>query len=221
MTDTRQRLLESACEVFAQQGFRDANVADICESAGANIAAVNYHFGCKRKLYEEVLQYACRAADAEFPLRAPEEQAQTPEDRLAWFVRGQFLRNEAQGLASCFDRILIHELIKPSPVHDDLFHRLLQPRRDYLISIVRELLPPEASEVQIRICVHNIVGLFAFPRFMRMHKGKPRCSNGSLTPETLAGRAAAFALGGIKAIAELPRIEQPGAVASAHQEVQK
>jgi AcrR family transcriptional regulator len=38
---TRRHLLEAAAEVFAEIGFRAATVRQICERAGANIAAVN------------------------------------------------------------------------------------------------------------------------------------------------------------------------------------
>ena len=50
-SDTEKRLLEAAGEVFAEFGYRAATVRQICEKAGANIAAVNYYFGDKEKLY--------------------------------------------------------------------------------------------------------------------------------------------------------------------------
>ena len=48
---TRQRLLESACDLFAAKGFTKATNKEICDRAGANIAAVNYYFGSKQNLY--------------------------------------------------------------------------------------------------------------------------------------------------------------------------
>ncbi|MDH4012180.1 MAG: TetR family transcriptional regulator, partial [Desulfobacterales bacterium] len=45
--ETRNRLLNAACEVFAEKGYRNAKVAEICHRAGANVAAVNYYFGDK------------------------------------------------------------------------------------------------------------------------------------------------------------------------------
>ena len=53
---TKERLLKAASEIFAEKGFRDATVAEICEAAEANIAAVNYHFGSKQRLYIEMFR---------------------------------------------------------------------------------------------------------------------------------------------------------------------
>src|SRR5262245_50873942 len=55
---TRQRLLEAAGPVFAQYGFDRATGKEICERAGANIAAINYHFGGMQSLYAEVVAEA-------------------------------------------------------------------------------------------------------------------------------------------------------------------
>lgn len=57
---TRERLLQAATRLFADNGYRGASVRDICNLAGANPGAVSYHFGGKRQLYRSVLR---RAAD--------------------------------------------------------------------------------------------------------------------------------------------------------------
>ena len=40
--ETRRQLLEAAGEVFAEAGFRETTVREICRRAGANVAAINY-----------------------------------------------------------------------------------------------------------------------------------------------------------------------------------
>src|SRR5437867_9871166 len=57
---TKEHLLEVAGQVFAEKGYEEASVRDICTKAGVNVAAVNYHFGGKEKLYVEAVKRACR-----------------------------------------------------------------------------------------------------------------------------------------------------------------
>ena len=53
---TRERILHAAAEIFADRGFRGTSIRAICEKAGTNVAAVNYHFQSKEKLYIEVFR---------------------------------------------------------------------------------------------------------------------------------------------------------------------
>ena len=65
--ETEKRLLEAAGEIFAHYGYRAATVRQICEKAGANLAAVNYHFGDKEGLYLAVLRSVPNANAEKYP----------------------------------------------------------------------------------------------------------------------------------------------------------
>jgi AcrR family transcriptional regulator len=52
--DVRERLLEAAEQLFGDRGFGGTTVRDLAAAAKCNIAAVNYHFGSKEKLYTEL-----------------------------------------------------------------------------------------------------------------------------------------------------------------------
>jgi len=54
--DTREKLLDAAERLFAEQGFDSTSLRQITTAAGANLAAVNYHFGSKDDLIIEVLE---------------------------------------------------------------------------------------------------------------------------------------------------------------------
>lgn len=57
MTDsTRQRILDTAEQLFADQGFHATTLRQITRQAGANLAAVNYHHGSKDALILAVFQ---------------------------------------------------------------------------------------------------------------------------------------------------------------------
>lgn len=55
MSDAKQRIIDAAAEVFALKGFEATTVREITDAAGANVAAVNYHFGSKAGLLRAVL----------------------------------------------------------------------------------------------------------------------------------------------------------------------
>jgi AcrR family transcriptional regulator len=53
---TRERLLDTAEQLFAERGFAATSVRDITDAAGANLGAVNYYFQSKENLYAGVFQ---------------------------------------------------------------------------------------------------------------------------------------------------------------------
>ncbi len=60
MTDprfsTKQRILGAAEDLFARRGFAGASLRQVTSAAKVNLAAVNYHFGSKDRLIEEVFR---------------------------------------------------------------------------------------------------------------------------------------------------------------------
>jgi AcrR family transcriptional regulator len=52
----RQKIIEAASAVFAEEGFAGARVDEIARRAGVNKAMLYYHVGDKRALYSEVLK---------------------------------------------------------------------------------------------------------------------------------------------------------------------
>jgi AcrR family transcriptional regulator len=54
-SEPKRRLLEAAEQLFADKGFDVVSVRDITQQAGANVAAVNYHFGSRDGLIAVVV----------------------------------------------------------------------------------------------------------------------------------------------------------------------
>ena len=71
--ETQRALLDAAREVFTEQGFADASIADVVERAGSSVGSLYHHFGGKSELFIAVwqdLQQAQEAAASEAVARA-------------------------------------------------------------------------------------------------------------------------------------------------------
>src|SRR6478735_1153090 len=92
---TKQRLLDAAEEVFAAKGYEAASVEEITKRAGANRAAISFHFGGKERLYIETVKYAHRICHDGVPF--PEWPEGTPAaERLRGFIRTVVTRMVAE-----------------------------------------------------------------------------------------------------------------------------
>src|SRR5437879_12820819 len=92
---TKQRLLDAAEIVFAEKGFYASAVDEITRRAGANRAAISFHFGGKERLYIETVKYAHRTCHEGVPF--PEYPPGTPAvERLRGFIRTVVTRMAAE-----------------------------------------------------------------------------------------------------------------------------
>jgi TetR/AcrR family transcriptional regulator, regulator of cefoperazone and chloramphenicol sensitivity len=148
------RLIKSACEVFAEKGYRDATVAEICERAGANVAAINYYFGNKEKLYVEAWRVAFQRSLEIYPPDGGVGPKAPAEQRL----RGRiFSIVKRFADPKCYEfEIIRKELATPTGLLSEVLRESIEPLRHELGSIVRELLGAGASEQQVLLCQMSI-----------------------------------------------------------------
>lgn len=154
---TRQRLIEAAGELFAEFGFRDVTVRRICLRAGANIAAVNYHFRDKESLYREVVLSAYKAARERYPINAGVTDRDPPEARLKAFIKG-ILQRIFDETSPPWGRLLAREMIDPTPALDGIVEQGARPQYQVLTGIVREVLGAGATEEKVRRYAASAVG---------------------------------------------------------------
>ncbi len=155
---TRDRLLAAAGEVFAELGFNHATVRDICSRAGANIAAVNYHFGDKQGLYSAVFHYACTLVAEHVPVGS----TVPARERLRVFIRAFLAHMLDEGRPAWHGKLMAREMIEPTGVLDDLVAQSIRPHFEELIGIVRELVGRRAADSVVRRCSTSIVGQCVF-----------------------------------------------------------
>lgn len=153
--ETREKLLNAACEVFAKRGYRDATIADICKRAGVNVALVNYYFGDKAGLYVETWQYAFEKKCCGQNL--PEIEGLPPEEQLHLYVRSMLEHFLDEGEQGQFTRLYLMELVNPTGLVHDIWHGLIEPKRRTLIQILCRLLNRQKVDETVLFCELSII----------------------------------------------------------------
>lgn len=77
--DTRTKILDAAERLFAERGYRGTSVRAITDLAGANLAAVGYHFGSKAELVAAVARRVIEPITAAQRAGLDELVARTPD----------------------------------------------------------------------------------------------------------------------------------------------
>ncbi|MFM2408978.1 MAG: hypothetical protein RL358_1720 [Pseudomonadota bacterium] len=195
---TRARLLVAARTVFSQQGFQGATVREICRRAGANVAAVNYHFGGKNELFAEALNFS--------PLRTLQQQNACadadPEVRLSLFIESfmRLLLDESHASSQC--QIMARELADPTPALDQIVREAIAPLHEYLHSLLHEVTARRCTDERVTLCVNSIVGQcmyyrHAHPVLLRLN---PELRYDAAEIAAIAQHIAAFSLRGLAAL---------------------
>jgi TetR/AcrR family transcriptional regulator, regulator of cefoperazone and chloramphenicol sensitivity len=195
--ETRQRLLEAAGAVFAEHGFRDATIREICEKAQANIAAVHYHFGDKEELYAAVFGYARSCAVAGFDHVPPDAPA---EERLRVFVRAVLARFFDEGRPAWLGKLVAQEMIDPTKALDSLVNEQIRPNSERLKAIVRELIGREIDEQELWRCTFSVAAqwLFYFHCGQVARRLNPELRFGPQDIERLADHIVKFSVAALK-----------------------
>ena len=207
----RTQLLETACNLFAEKGFRHATVAEICWRAGANTAAVNYYFHDKKTLYIEAWRLAFHRSLKAHPPDGGIPSNASAQERLAGHVLS-LMQRIIDSENRAFD-IVHKELANPTGLLAEVMRECIGPAQCSLASIVRELLGPKASNQQVQLCQMSILAQCFHPMMWERHcklftagtKGGPLPLD--VRVEVIAEHIVSFSLAGIRETRR--RIESP------------
>jgi len=196
--DTSSRLLEAACELFAEEGYHAATVAKICQRVGANVAAVNYYFHSKANLYIEAWKHAFK----KYLWPELSDSYASSEEQLRAYVHYLIKKFTEQGPQRQFTRLYLMELLNPTGLIQDVWHELVKPKRDVLLEIIRKIMGKKAIDEDVVFCELSIINQCRVLLTIRQCDleyllGEP------LSPELLerfADHIAEFSLAGIRAV---------------------
>jgi AcrR family transcriptional regulator len=164
--DTLQSILDSAEMLFAEHGIEGTSVRSVLATAGANVAAVHYHFGSKDRLVEEVFKRRADriAADRMAGLRAaladPDPEGKL-ERILRAFLESGFTGDDTPEAAARFARLRARILSEDSDLARRLQSQSFDGSSNEFMKAIGETLP-HLDEAQIGWRFHAMLGIMVY-----------------------------------------------------------
>ncbi len=155
--DTRYRLVRAAIGVFAKQGYHGASTREICERAGANSAAIHYHFGDKAALYQALFQLPMQQILE--VSRWMDDAALPRTDRLRHFYRGMLSVLGCDEVSRQLMLLHAREQVEPSGVLGSTQTQAIRPYHDRLTLLLCREFKLTAPDEALHALAFAMVGL--------------------------------------------------------------
>jgi TetR/AcrR family transcriptional regulator, regulator of cefoperazone and chloramphenicol sensitivity len=168
---TKERILDEAEALFALKGYDSVSVREITGAANCNLAAVNYHFGNKKKLYLEVFrsrwlpratrikkkfQESLKATGSLTPSAVVQSLARS-------FLEGPLSEEEHHR----HHQLIFSELAKPTEAFEMVADQAFRPLFDSLIEDLRCVLPDDIGEERLALNICSVFAMVLYFNFAR------------------------------------------------------
>ena len=158
--ETKERILETALELFAQSGYLGTSMSDIAARMGITKAALYKHYAGKQEILDRIVQRmneldAARAAAYEMPGAAPEGFAQaylnTPLDRIRAYSTAQFDHWTREPFSANFRKMLTLEQYRDARLAQLYQENLASGPVKYMAAIFRTLTDSDETAMQLAL----------------------------------------------------------------------
>ena len=143
--ETKARIIEAAGPLFAQHGYDGTTSKEICQKAGVNMAAVNYHFGSRDGLYVAVLEEVQDYLVNVDVLKKLAQQEGSPRQKLErfvdYFIEDAFRRNDWHV------RVWIQELLHPSTYIQNIISQKGLPKFYVSSGVLQQALGYDTADI--------------------------------------------------------------------------
>jgi len=132
---TRQRLIQSALDLFGRYGYEGVTTRALAKAAGTNVAAMPYHFGGKRGIYMAVAEHVVETlgkemravVDEAFEGGEPPRDPKTATAALKVLLTGWTTIIVRNPELSAYATFLVREQVHPGAAFPMLYERHLLP----------------------------------------------------------------------------------------------
>ena len=158
--DTKERILETALELFAQSGYLGTSMSDIAKELGITKGALYKHYTSKQEILNSIVERMNkmdyeRAEEYEMPESEPdgfaEAYLQTPIEKIRTYSMAQFDHWTKEHFSSNFRKMLTLEQYR-DPKLAQLHHDYLAGGPlEYMAAIFRKLADSDEDAMQLAL----------------------------------------------------------------------
>ncbi|KAF1051485.1 MAG: putative HTH-type transcriptional regulator YttP [Stenotrophomonas maltophilia] len=200
---TRQRILQTAGELFAERGYADTTSKAICEQANCNMAAVNYHFGSRDGLYREVLKQLHKYLISLDHLEQLTRSEHSAEERLGALIDALTLN--VTHSEHWQTRLWARELLSPTPFLSELIDQEAMPKVRLVLALLSEITGIVIDDPALLRCLLSVIAPYLTMLVVSRDIPSPLRGLYQQPAESLARHLRCFVLAGLRAVAEAYR----------------
>ena len=158
--DTKERILETALELFAQRGYLGTSMSDIAKQLGITKAALYKHYTSKQEILDRIVERMNRmdyerAEEYEMPETEPDGFAEaymhTPIDKIRAYSTAQFDHWTKETFSANFRKMLTLEQYRDSKLTQLYQDYLATGPTEYMAAIFRKLTDSDEAAMQLAL----------------------------------------------------------------------
>ncbi|MFN0114590.1 MAG: CerR family C-terminal domain-containing protein [Paracoccaceae bacterium] len=171
---TRAALIDAGLRLFGQHGFDATTTRRLAKAAGANVAAIGYHFGGKEALRTACAEHcAARILDAIRPALPADRPVGPPADRE---TARRLLRAMAAAMVSFMvatpeaghvSGFLLREMTEGGPGIGIVYAALVEPMHGRACALWAAATGQQADAPAVRLAVFALIGQIVYFRIGR------------------------------------------------------
>ena len=158
--DTKERILETALELFAQSGYLGTSMSDIAKQLGITKAALYKHYTSKQEILDRIVERMNRmdyerAEEYEMPETEldgfAEAYMHTPIDKIRAYSTAQFDHWTKETFSANFRKMLTLEQYRDSKLTQLYQDYLATGPTEYMAAIFRKLTDSDEAAMQLAL----------------------------------------------------------------------
>lgn len=172
MKSTKEKLLNTAEQLFAKHGLDGVSTRDLAGKAKVNLCAITYYFGSKQKLYEAVIEEIVSFISDNFvktvlPTANQSSPLLSPRDKIKNLIRLFFSFICSEKISGNRAELLIREILNPSPAYVRFYETIMEPIHKHLSALIAQDTGLPETNFRTVLLSHT---LFGQTIMFRIHK---------------------------------------------------